>query len=86
LGVPANDSGDWTPTLTEKVKLFQRNEKLQQDGVPGKDTLIRLRQALGEAPRLINETSSGTDLSAWLTSRLPPHVDKQNDARKEVAK
>lgn len=86
LGVPANESGDWTPTLTEKVKLFQRNEKLQQDGVPGKDTLIRLRQALGEAPRLINETTSGTDLSTWPTSRLPPDGDKQSDVRKEKAK
>lgn len=86
LGVPANESGDWTATLTEKVNLFQRNEKLPQDGVPGKNTLIRLRQALGEAPTLVNEMSRGTDLSEWLSSQRSLNVDMKTDAPKENAK
>jgi len=86
LGLPVDESGDWTATLTEKVKLFQRNEKLQADGVPGKNTLIRLRQALGEAPRLVNEMTSGTDLSEWLTAQLPLNSDMPGDASKENAK
>lgn len=60
LNVPVDKQGEWTPALTEKVKLFQQRENLRQDGKPGKRTLIRLQQALGEAPQLINESTSDT--------------------------
>ncbi|HKN03048.1 MAG TPA: peptidoglycan-binding protein [Buttiauxella sp.] len=81
LGVPTNESGDWTPMLTEKVKLFQRHENLQQDGTPGKDTLIRLRQTLGEAPRLINEMMNTLPIQ-----KSVPDIDVTNDVKKENAK
>jgi general secretion pathway protein A len=58
LNIPAEKTGEWTPMLVEKVKRFQQRENLKQDGKPGKQTLIRLQQALGEAPQLINESLS----------------------------
>lgn len=57
LGVPGDKSGSWTPWLIEKVKAFQQRENLPVDGKPGKETLIRLRQSLGDAPVLINEAA-----------------------------
>lgn len=57
LNLPVDKQGEWTPMLTEKVKLFQQRENLKQDGRPGKRTLIRLQQTLGEAPQLINEST-----------------------------
>jgi len=80
LGVPVNESGDWTAMLTEKVKLFQRSVNLQQDGVPGKDTLIKLRQALGEAPKLINE------MNTLPSQKNIPDISLKNDVKKETAK
>ena len=76
LGVPVNESGDWTAMLTEKVKLFQRSVNLQQDGIPGKDTLIKLRQALGEAPKLINE------MNILPTQKSAPDIDVKKEAGK----
>lgn len=52
LNVPTTQATNWKPMLTEKVKLFQNQQKIPADGAAGKMTLIRLFQALGESPRL----------------------------------
>lgn len=52
LSVPTSQITRWKPALTEKVKLFQRQQHLPVDGIVGKSTLVRLYQALGESPRL----------------------------------
>ncbi|WP_054181094.1 peptidoglycan-binding protein [Trabulsiella odontotermitis] len=61
LNVPTIQATSWKPMLTEKVKLFQKQQNLPTDGIAGKATLIRLFQALGESPRLqVGEQPEGT--------------------------
>lgn len=50
LNVPLSTKGEWTPVLTEKVKLFQKQNNLYADGVAGKSTLIKLMQVSKQSP------------------------------------
>ncbi|ENA0612317.1 peptidoglycan-binding protein [Enterobacter bugandensis] len=55
LNVEAENTGEWSPMLTEKIRQFQTQNKIKADGVMGKVTLIRLWQVLGESPKLVHE-------------------------------
>lgn len=55
LNVEAENSGEWSPLLTEKVRQFQTQNKIKADGVVGRLTLIRLWQALDESPKLMHD-------------------------------
>ncbi|MEW7312584.1 AAA family ATPase [Buttiauxella gaviniae] len=50
LNVPLSTKGEWTPVVTEKVKLFQKQNHLYADGVAGKSTLIKLMQVSKQSP------------------------------------
>lgn len=55
LNVEAEGTEEWSPLLTEKIRQFQAQHKMKVDGVMGQRTLIRLWQALGESPKLVQE-------------------------------
>lgn len=55
LNTEAENTGEWTGLLTEKVRQFQSQNHLVTDGMIGQGTLIRLWQALGESPELLRE-------------------------------
>ena len=55
LNVEAEGTGEWSSLLTEKVRQFQAQNKIKVDGVMGQLSLIRLWQALGESPKLIQK-------------------------------
>ncbi|WP_253381531.1 ExeA family protein [unidentified bacterial endosymbiont] len=55
LNVEAENTGEWSPMLTEKIRQFQTQNNIKADGVMGKVTLIRLWQVLGESPKLTHE-------------------------------
>ncbi len=55
LNLTSSPTGEWSPVLTEKVMLFQKQNQLAKDGLVGSSTLIRLWQAAGEGARLFND-------------------------------
>ncbi|UHO33386.1 peptidoglycan-binding protein [Citrobacter rodentium NBRC 105723 = DSM 16636] len=55
LNLEAEETGEWSPLLQEKIRQFQAQKALTADGVMGQLSLIRLWQALGESPAFIHE-------------------------------
>ncbi|QMR75514.1 peptidoglycan-binding domain-containing protein [Enterobacter sp. RHBSTW-00175] len=55
LNVDAEETGEWSPVLIEKIRQFQRQNKIKADGVMGRISLIRLWQALGESPKITSD-------------------------------
>ena len=55
LNVEADESGEWSALLVEKIREFQVQNGLTADGIAGQLSLIKLWQALDESPKLIVE-------------------------------
>lgn len=55
LNVEADESGEWSALLVEKIRQFQVQNGLTADGIAGQLSLIKLWQALDESPKLIVE-------------------------------
>lgn len=55
LNVDAEETGEWSPLLIEKIRQFQRQNRIKADGVMGRISLIRLWQALGESPKMTSD-------------------------------
>lgn len=55
LNVPAEETGEWSALLQEKIRQFQTQKALVADGIMGQLSLIRLWQTLGESPAFLHE-------------------------------
>lgn len=58
LNLPSVETTEWKPMLVEKIKLFQKQQKLQADGIVGKTTFIHMWQEVGGMPTLLTDKSS----------------------------
>ena len=48
-------TGEWSPLLVEKIRLFQKRVQLNADGVVGPSTLMHLWHSTNESARLFND-------------------------------
>lgn len=55
LNLTSAPTGEWSPVLVEKIKLFQKQNQLTADGVVGSSTLMRLWQVSGKSAQLFND-------------------------------
>ncbi|GBU13034.1 general secretion pathway protein GspA [Enterobacterales bacterium] len=80
LNLTPSQTAEWKPILVEKVKLFQKQQKLVADGVVGKTTFMHLWKELGNTPTLLTDKSS-TQLAIPPKTTAPAQSSPESDKR-----